>query len=373
MPMLFDDLNDDEELFDASGWEGDEDGHAMDTVEIAAARGTATLFEHRQIEKTLLHMLETGRFPHGLIFSGPAGIGKSVMAFRLARFLFSEKDHEPDMFGAPEPAASLYVAQNHPIFAKVQSGGHPDMLTIARPIDDSGRMKASVPVEEIRKIAPFMRRTASVDDGWRIVIVDDADTMTRSSQNSLLKILEEPPEKALLILITHRAGALLPTVYSRCVHIPFQQLGDKTIRDALSGGLSGDDLDLVVAMAEGSLGRAREYAVPDHLSMIRDSLAFFESWPDFQWSAIQDFAETFGLKGNDDAQRIFRETFLWLLSSLVRGKTGGIKFLARMQETLPLGERLAIYDRLLAHFNQCQYGNLDKRFLILGAYMSFEG
>ncbi|MDD2761874.1 MAG: hypothetical protein PHH11_16475, partial [Methylomonas sp.] len=93
--MLFDDPTIDEDLFDASEWEGGEEGHATDTAEIAAARGTAVLFEHQQIEKKLLHMLETGRFPHGLVFSGPAGIGKSVMAFRLARFLFSEKDREP--------------------------------------------------------------------------------------------------------------------------------------------------------------------------------------------------------------------------------------------------------------------------------------
>lgn len=368
--MLFDDIDPDDEFFEADDVEISAGGEK----DLLAARETVTLIGHRAIEQKLLQMIANGRFPQGLIFSGPEGIGKSVMAFRLARFLFAEKDREPDMFGAPAAPESLFIDKTHPLFAKVQSGGHPDLLTIGRPIDDTGRVKASVPVDEIRKIAPFMRRTASVEGGWRIVIVDDADTMTRSSQNSLLKILEEPPEKSLLILITHRAGALLPTVYSRCAHIPFQTLAESEIRTALSGqGLAAGDADLIAAMAEGSLGRARKYASGDHPALIRSALAFLDGWPAMNWADIQDFAETFGTKGNDDAQAIFCETLSFVSSALVRDKHWAvIPALARLSDMLGMPARLRLHDRLREHIGLCLGGNLDRRFLILGAYMAFE-
>ncbi len=373
--MLFDDMEPDDELFDEfeAGLLDEESSVSSDMPDIPLPRGTENLIGHVAIEKKLIQMLDMGRFPHGLIFSGPSGIGKSVMAYRLARFLFSEKDREPDMFGTPEPATSLYVGQNHHVFGKVLGGGHPDLLTLGRPVDEAtGRIKASVPVEEIRKIAPFMHRTASVEGGWRIVIVDDADTMTRSSQNSLLKILEEPPEKALLILITHRAGALLPTVYSRCVHLPFQALQDDDIRGVIEGRVAADDIPLIVAMADGSLGRALEYCRTDYLEMLHEALSFFRTWPNFSWSDIQSYSEIFGSKGNDDAQRVFRETLLWVASSLIRGNVYGLAWLEAMNARLGIEAKLAIYDQLSAHFDRCINGNLDKRFMILGAFMAFE-
>jgi len=373
--MLFDEFEDEDDFLDIGGsdlLDMDEDDSLVSSDNVTA-RQTSRLIGHDAVEKKLLHMIEMGRFPHGLIFSGPAGIGKSVMAYRLARFLFSEKDREPDMFGAPEPATSLFVQDDHPVFSKVASGGHPDLLTIERPVDENtGRVKASVPVDEIRKIAPFMRKTASVEGGWRIVIVDDADTMTRSSQNSLLKILEEPPEKSLLVLITHRAGALLPTVYSRCVHLPFHSLENQDLVETLSGKVPHADMNLIVQMAEGSLGRAKEFAGSEHLEMVHDCLRHLDNWPSFKWSEIQSFADVFGTKGNDEAQRIYKDFFLWLSSSLVRGRSCELPFLERLISCTDVEQRLKIHDALSEHFDLCMHGSLDKRFLIMGAFMAFE-
>lgn len=369
--MLFDlDETTDDDLDDLVDVTEAEDGGGV----FPSAKASSDLYGHLDIEQKLLQMLDMGRFPHGLVFSGPSGVGKSVMAYRLARFLFTESDRVADMFGTPEKPESLFVPDTHPIFSKVASGGHPDLLMIGRPIDDeTGRMKASVPVEEIRRIAPFMRKTASARGGWRIVIVDDADTMTRSSQNSLLKILEEPPEKALLILITHRAGALLPTVYSRCVHLPFPPLEEKVIRETLAPRVLPLDLDLIVALAEGSLGRAIDYAHPDNLDVVKQAFSYLENWPQLKWSSIQSFADTFGTKGNDDAQRVFRETMLWLASSVVRGQSQNLPIIDNLVANLSLERKLKLYDALAEHFSRCVGGNLDKRFMILGAYMAFEG
>ena len=371
--MLFDDMPDDDDMMFDDMDSSDLVDAPVESDEIPPPRSTDKLFGHEAIEQQLLSMLENKRFPHGLIFSGMEGLGKSVLAYRLARYLFSKDGAEDDtfnMFGdAPEPATSLYIPPTDPVFARVASGGNPDLLLIERPFDEkTGRFKGSVPVEEIRKIAPFMRKTSSIKGGWRVVIVDDADTMTRSSQNSLLKILEEPPEKSLLILIAHRAGALLPTIYSRCVHIPFAPLSDEVIRTALAGKCPSDKIPLIVNMSEGALGAAYEYADPQHADLISQTITLLNDGQKLKWADIQIFADFFGNKGNDDGQRIFRETMLWVASGVVRNKISGFDgFKSR-----PIDRKLKIYDDLRAHFDKCMMGNLDKRFLILGAYMAFE-
>lgn len=371
--MLFDDMPDDDVLFDVDDDDAPLGADESALAEIPSPRATEHLIGHTQIEQQLLDMYASKRFPHGLIFSGPEGIGKSVMAFRLARFLFAQAEKGnagPSLFGdAPVAPTSLFIPHADAVFQRVVSGGHPDLRTVERLVDEkTGRLKGSVGVDEIRKIAPFLRRTSSVENGWRIVIVDDADTMTRESQNSLLKILEEPPERALLILIAHRAGALLPTVYSRCVHIPFARLDDDPIKTALAGRTDKKFIPQIVAMAEGSLGHAYDYAQPEHAELIEQSLNVLQKFPSFKWGEIQKFADLFGNKGNDDAQRIFRSTMLSLVSSLVRHKLTGFDGL----EALSLERRIRLYDLLTAHFDRCAQGNLDKRFLIMGAYMAFE-
>ena len=371
--MLFDDVEDDGDMMFDDMDSSDLVDAPSGPEEIPIPRATANLLGHADIEKQLLSMLEHGRFPHGLVFSGMEGIGKSVMAYRLARYLFSKDGKQDDtfsMFGdAPEPAASLYIPPTDPVFARVASGGNADLLMIERPVDEkTGLLKGSVPVDEIRKIAPFMRKTVSTEGGWRIVIVDDADTMTRSSQNSLLKILEEPPEKSLLILIAHRAGALLPTIYSRCIHMPFMPLGDDVIKNAIAGRCTTDRIPLILSMAEGSLGAAIEYSDATNADLIAQAIGLLNDGQKLNWAPIQIFADFFGNKGNDDAQRIFRETMLWVASGLVRNKIAGFDEL----KARPLAQKIKIYDDLRAHFDRCMVGNLDKRFLIIGAYMAFE-
>ena len=99
------------------------------------------------------------------------------------------------------PATTLDIPTDDPVFAKVASGGHPDLLVVERQTDPkTGQIKSNLDVQTARKVVPFLRMTSS-DGGWRIVIVDDADLMNRNAQNALLKILEEPPQNTLLILV----------------------------------------------------------------------------------------------------------------------------------------------------------------------------
>ncbi len=392
--MLFADDPDSTSLFDEEE-DLDDLVDVSETKEIPAvksARAQTEMLGHDVISSQLLHMFSTGRMPHGLVFAGPSGVGKSTMAFRLARFLLSQakkEDTGPSLFGEvsplPEPAQArdLSVLPNHPVFSQVASGGHPDLLTVGRVHDDkTGRLKGSVSVDDIRRIAPFMRMTPSVENGWRIVIIDDADTMTRSSQNSLLKILEEPPERALLILVTHRSGALLPTIFSRCVVFNFLPLSEAQIVSALEKYRLETSLqEIVIWMAGGSLGKALEYVGhKDHLPQIKKTLALLTTSSQLDWPTIQAFAGEIGGKGSEDSQKVFEETMSWAASWLAKHVALGqtwpknlyLEGIQELLSQLTLADSLKICDSLESHFEMVRTGNLDKRFLVMGAYMAFE-
>ena len=135
---------------------------------------------HEDCQRKLIDLINSGAMPHALILAGPQGIGKSTFAFRAARFLFKNGTTDSDqdsLFGgdAPTEVTSLTVAPDDPIFTKVASGGHPDLLVIERPMDiRKNTQKAHVDVDTARKVAPFLRMT-SADGGWRVVIIDDAE------------------------------------------------------------------------------------------------------------------------------------------------------------------------------------------------------
>ncbi len=258
---------------------------------------------HEANEAMLLQLIGQSRLPHAMIFAGQQGIGKATMAYRLARYILQgggNADAEPaGLFGAPLPKAepaSLFVAPDAPVFRQVASGGHADLMTVERPYDDKkDRHKDSVDIETVRKIAPFMRMTASKDGGWRVVIVDDADTMTRQAQNGILKILEEPPQRAILILVCHRPGALIPTIRSRCRLVPFQPLAlpvFSTLARKLDPGLDRDSLTSLHSLTEGSIGQAQNLIEEGGLETLAKLTGLLAGFPSWNWEAIHALADS---------------------------------------------------------------------------------
>ena len=385
--MLFD-TEDEEDLFEV---DNDPEELVDASFQVVAARAQADLIGHKEIEKNLLDLFASKRHPHAIIFAGPNGVGKSTMAFRLARYLLKTSEDEynetmmgSSLFGAPtkEIAKDLSVAANDQVFSKVAASGHPDLLTIERLYDEKkDRRKTEVTVDEIRKIAPFMRKTPAIDGGWRIVIVDDADTMNRNSQNSILKILEEPPEKSLLILVTHRIGALLPTILSRASVQSFYPLSEQEIKTFLARSnpkLQGDNLDLVIDIAEGSLGRSLTLANSENFEVIAQTLDLLTAWPSLDWTKIQYFADSLGKGATPGSQQAFQECLLWLSGSILKSKASdkpvfkAFDRFSSLANQVSLAGWLQICDLLREHFTRVQVGTLDKKFMVMGAFTIFE-
>lgn len=388
--MLFDDEPDDDDLFVSDDQPDDEKSSSASArhEEVRIPRLQTELIAHREIEKRLLELIEAGRLPQSLIFSGPNGVGKSTMAFRLARYLFRHKNAESEgggLFGGGDtaPSDSLFVAETDTVGRQVASGGYPDLKIIERQVDEKGKLKVH-DLEEVRSVATFFRKTASVDGGWRIAVIDDADSMTWAAQNALLKILEEPPARSLLILVSHRLGAMLPTILSRAIVFNFQPLDDVHVREAIKRYTppQADDTmpERIVRMSSGSIGKALYYAEPTRSEIISQAIGLFSTWPKLDWVRIQAFADSVGPKFADDsAQFAFRDTMMWLVTSLARAKSleqgvpPGLENsgIASLLHTKSTGDFIRICDDLKAHFDQVQNAHLDKRFMVMQAYSLF--
>lgn len=331
---------------------------------------------HEAVETRLLDLFQSGRMPHGLIFTGQKGIGKATMAYRLARFLLDDKGdpNQDALFGGDEsPAENLHIAPDNPTFRRVSSGGHPDFMNIEREYDAAkNRYKANVPVDAIRKVPGFLRMTAS-NGGWRVVIIDDADTMNRNAQNALLKILEEPPKKTVLILVTHRLGALIPTIRSRTQLINFHPLNDSNLQQLIEYGdygLGTEDAETLRELSEGSIGKATQYMEEAGLETLAQILELLQYHPYWDWDKLHAIADNLARPGADQAYQTFTNLLCWLFSRLCVAKARGLptKHLQGFVNDSSLEQLLKICENLHSHFAKVKGANLDKRQGILGAF-----
>src|SRR5229473_2260159 len=171
---------------------------------------------HRKLVALLSRSVEHESLPPSLIFAGPAGVGKRLVAIATAQALNCLQPRHAETLASDTihyDACGTCAA-----CTRIARGMHPDVLII-EPGDSR-----SIKIEAIRDLVdragyrPFEGRR-------RVVIVDDADAMVPHAQNALLKTLEEPPSASVFILVSARPDALLPTVQSRCPRLRFRQLG----------------------------------------------------------------------------------------------------------------------------------------------------
>ena len=377
---MFDDFQDMDEVEQgfASSYESDE---ALGEPEgLVEPRHSNFFVGHESAQERLLSLINSGAMPHAMIFSGTQGIGKSTLAFRLARTLLKHgtpDSNQDNLFGdaAPAEITSLSVLPDDPVFSKVAAGGHPDLLTI-EPLEG----KKSLDVNTARKVAPFLRMT-SADGGWRVVIVDDADTMNRNAQNAMLKILEEPPKNALLILVCHRLGAMIPTIRSRCRVLHFDPLNEAEFEAMMTRQMgtahSDEDKNIIKFLSEGSVRQAQKLTDDNGLDMARKVLEQLNAWPRFNMVDIHHLADMAGRAGKETNFEHIENTINKIFECLVFAKARGISNLplplqhevfTTMLNHYSLEAMVEICDKLKQHFMQSRFANLDKRHAVLSAF-----
>ncbi|MGV1757563.1 DNA polymerase III subunit delta' [Rhizobium sp. P44RR-XXIV] len=216
-----------------------------------APQDNPRLFGHEEAEAFLAQSYRSGKGHHAVLIEGPEGIGKATLAFRFANHVLSHPDpaSAPETIGDPDPSSA--------ISRQISGGASHNLLHLSRPVDDkTGKVKSAITVDEVRRAGKFFSQTSGTGN-WRIVIIDPADDLNRNAANAILKILEEPPKRALFLVLSHAPGRLLPTIRSRCLPLKLAALGDEALRSALEnlGVPAGQGSELLSA-AKGSVSEA---------------------------------------------------------------------------------------------------------------------
>ena len=277
------------------------------------------LIGHRATEQALLDAYRSKRLHHAWILGGPKGIGKATLAFRLAKFVIAN----PDRFGGSVAAATdLQVASDHSVCRQIQAGGHPNILHLRRPWDDKGkRFKSDLPVDEVRRTVNFFGTTASAK-AWRICIVDAADDMNTNSANALLKILEEPPERCLFLVLSHAPGRLLPTIRSRCRRLTLDTLSADQVIAGLrelsaERSMSEAELNDISEISDGSLRSALTLLSGDGLAIAQGTRKLAEQASRLDLKAVHSLADLVAARGQSDNWENFQHVVeKWLHSKM---------------------------------------------------------
>ena len=298
-----------------------------------------------------MEALRHGRLHHAWLITGADGVGKATLAYRFARRLLAGG------------AGRLDMAAGDPVFRRVSAGTHADLLTVEREWDDKKkRLKKQIAAETVRAIPPFLHLTPA-EGGWRVVIVDGAEDMNAQSANALLKVLEEPPARAVLILVCSAAGRLLPTIRSRCRHLALSPLSGPAMLGLLGTYLPDvptAEREALAAMADGSPGRALALAEEGGLTLAALVGEVLGAGPDIDLLRAYEVADSLREQAAFETfMGLLQRGIAWAVSASIRGTADTVQSrLVGSRSPLRWAETAEAIGRLA---DETERSNMDRR------------
>ncbi len=299
-------------------------------------RDTLRLIGQDAAEQGFLDAYNTGRLHHGWLMIGPRGTGKATLAYRIARFLLSQPSDDGGMFGAPEAPSTLDTDPQHPAARRMAAGAEPGLFVLKRggagttesdqqKNFEAGKFAKEIRVSEVRKLKNFFAMS-SADGGRRVVIVDAADEMNVNAANAILKLLEEPPERATLLLISHQPSRLLPTIRSRCRELRLSPLNEADMAAALHQALPDTELDqgALAALTSGSVGEAIRMTNLSGPAIYSELVGLFGTLPRMDRSRAMRLADAAAQRGAEDKLDMLVDLIALILARLARAGTLGV-------------------------------------------------
>ena len=288
-------------------------------------RHTLNLIGQAQAEDTFLHAFTGTRLHHGWLITGPRGVGKATLAWKVARFLLATPDDDGGMFAAPPPT-SLDIPESHPVAHRIAALSESRLFLLRRPYDEkAARLKQDITVDEVRKMKSFFALSAA-DGGRRVAIIDSIDEMNPSAANALLKLLEEPPARVTLLMISHQPARLLPTIRSRVRELRVAPLPPDALSDALTqagGAVEPEDRTALAELAGGSVGEAFRMTNLDGLKLYQSLIRLMETLPNLDRPRALALAEAGAGRGAEAQFELIVTLIDLFLARLARAGTLG--------------------------------------------------
>ena len=329
-----------------------------------APRDNPYLIGHEEAENFFLQCWKNNSLHNSWLISGIEGIGKASLGYRLARFILEADENKKNSYD------KLEISPSSTTFRLISNNAHPDFKVIERDYTDTDRKKvlkaikegeqlskeeldelkrsAFIRVDDVRTVNEFLAKRSS-SDGWRVVLIDSVDDMNNAAAIAILIILEEPPHKALMLLISHNPGRLLPTIRSRCAKLELKPLKDAEVASLLRRyrpQLSESNVKKIVSIASGSIGKALSY-VDNDAGNIYDSLcALNAAGKSAKISDILDFCAN--AVNDEDSYELHKELILKFLSEKIKS---GIK----------ITETADTWEYAIKTFSETEGLNLDKK------------
>jgi len=318
-------------------------------------REAQALFGQDEAEQALLENYRSGRMHHAWILGGTEGVGKATLAYRMARFVFANPDPSrvgdvPSLATAPDQAGARMVA----------SQSHVDLVVLRRVWNDKSKnFFSNIRVDDVRDVVRFFGTTAGAG-GWRIAIVDCAEDLATAGANALLKVLEEPPPKALFLIISHQPARLLPTIRSRCrkLALPGLEAPDLLKAAVLARpDLEGAPLQGSLPIAQGSVRRAIALASGDGVKIHQSLSGLLARLPQIDVAAAHALADRCMGKGSEENFALLL-SFLddWLHQRLLAEQGAPAHRLARWAE---------VWDKSRSAARDVEAYNLDRKPFVL--------
>jgi DNA polymerase-3 subunit delta' len=338
-------------------------------------RETTALYGHEAAERTLARMLASERMPHAWLFTGPQGIGKATLAYRFAACALSP----PELQDAS--ASSLAVPAGSRAQRLVTALSHPGLLVIRRPFDPkTKRFAAIIPIDEVRRLKAFFSHT-SPGESWRIAIIDLADELNVNSANALLKSLEEPPARTVVILVSAQPGRLLPTIRSRCRLLRLSPLPPDALRRAAEAAFARSphkppgegDWDRLISLSMGSVRRLLTLSTADGLRLDDAIRRILSGLPSIDWGFAHALAEDLAAPAAQQRFETFYDLLLGTVARRAQSEARAAPGPARETDPEKAGQEgraaawAALWEDLVREQADALALNLDRRALIVDA------
>lgn len=346
------------------------------------------LLGHEKAEQQVLEAINGDRLHHSWLITGPQGVGKATLAYRIARFVLANLHPGQGAGGLfASEYSSLHLPPDNPVFQRIAAGGHGDLKIIKRvpdPKKPDGPVRNVITVDQIRDLSGFFAHT-SAEGGYRVAIIDEADSMNANAANALLKLLEEPPANSLIMLTSISTTRLLPTIRSRCRVLGLRPLAHAVEMEVLRRSLEQyDEADLhaLCSLSEGAPGRALCLAEAEGLETYRMVLGALQQLPRPDYGALHKLADSFMRKEGDARFYLFMELLSLALSRMVRtgvGSAGDGEIMegetALFQRICPLNRPdrwIDLWEKISRRIGEAARINLDKKQVLLTSFIDLE-